>query len=55
MMAENTLPTAEEDDGSAAPRPASAAVTRPVEHGGPRGPDPVRYGDWEKNGRCIDF
>jgi len=17
--------------------------------------DPVRYGDWEKNGRCIDF
>ena len=18
-------------------------------------PDPVRYGDWEKNGRCIDF
>ncbi len=19
------------------------------------GPDPTRYGDWEKNGRCIDF
>ena len=18
-------------------------------------PDPTRYGDWEKNGRCIDF
>nr|WP_291220103.1 DUF1674 domain-containing protein [Dokdonella sp.] len=28
---------------------------RPVEIGGRGGPDPVRYGDWEKNGRCIDF
>lgn len=25
------------------------------EHGGPKGPEPTRYGDWEKNGRCIDF
>ena len=25
------------------------------EIGGRSGPDPVRYGDWEKNGRCIDF
>jgi hypothetical protein len=28
---------------------------RPVEIGGRQGPDPTRYGDWEKNGRCIDF
>jgi hypothetical protein len=27
----------------------------PVELGGWVGPDPTRYGDWEKNGRCIDF
>jgi len=27
----------------------------PVEIGGRDGPDPTRYGDWEKNGRCIDF
>ena len=27
----------------------------PREFGGRKGPDPVRYGDWEKNGRCIDF
>jgi len=20
-----------------------------------KSPDPTRYGDWEKNGRCIDF
>ncbi|CAN1751203.1 Succinate dehydrogenase assembly factor 4, mitochondrial [Linum perenne] len=25
------------------------------EIGGPRGPEPTRYGDWEKNGRCSDF
>jgi hypothetical protein len=25
------------------------------ETGGPKGPDPTRYGDWESNGRCIDF
>lgn len=28
---------------------------RPKEVGGVKGPDPTRYGDWEKNGRCIDF
>jgi hypothetical protein len=25
------------------------------EFGGPKGPEPTRYGDWEKKGRCIDF
>lgn len=28
---------------------------RPVEHGGRNGPDPVRYGDWEKKGLAVDF
>ncbi|HXV23939.1 MAG TPA: DUF1674 domain-containing protein [Alphaproteobacteria bacterium] len=27
----------------------------PEEIGGRKGPDPTRYGDWELNGRCIDF
>ena len=27
----------------------------PKELGGRNGPEPTRYGDWEKNGRCIDF
>jgi len=31
------------------------ARPRPVEIGGRKGPEPTRYGDWEKNGRCIDF
>lgn len=34
---------------------ASGPVERPKEIGGRRGPDPTRYGDWEKAGRCIDF
>ena len=25
------------------------------EVGGPEGPEPTRYGDWEKDGRCVDF
>ena len=32
--------------------PASAKI---AEVGGPKGPDPTRYGDWERKGRCIDF
>ncbi|MFZ8886770.1 MAG: DUF1674 domain-containing protein [Steroidobacteraceae bacterium] len=27
----------------------------PREIGGPAGPEPTRFGDWEKGGRCIDF
>ena len=30
-------------------------TNRPKEIGGPKGLEPTRYGDWEKNGRCIDF
>jgi hypothetical protein len=36
-------------------RAAPAAVTAPRELGGRGGLDPTRYGDWEHNGRCIDF
>lgn len=35
--------------------PATAPPEAPAEIGGRDGPDPTRYGDWEKNGRCIDF
>ena len=35
---------------------APSAHDQLIEIGGRRdGPDPTRYGDWEKNGRCIDF
>jgi hypothetical protein len=29
--------------------------SRPREIGGPKGPEPTRYGDWEVGGRCTDF
>jgi hypothetical protein len=32
-----------------------AKKPRPVEVGGPKGPEPTRYGDWEQAGRCTDF
>jgi hypothetical protein len=30
-------------------------AARPAEVGGRGGPDPVRFGDWEKGGICWDF
>ena len=33
----------------------SLSPIKPVEVGGPKGPEPTRYGDWEKAGRCSDF
>jgi hypothetical protein len=36
------------------PGDTSSAI-QPREIGGPKGPEPTRYGDWEKGGRCIDF
>ena len=36
-------------------RKAAKALALPPELGGRNGPDPVRYGDWEKKGIAIDF
>ncbi len=35
--------------------PAADPPKRPREIGGPKGPEPTRYGDWEVGGRCTDF
>jgi hypothetical protein len=35
------------------PQQPDAQATREI--GGPKGPEPTRYGDWERNGRCSDF
>jgi len=32
-----------------------ASRAQPKEIGGRDGPEPTRFGDWEKAGRCIDF
>lgn len=36
-------------------RIAAAKVRMPEEFGGRGGADPARFGDWEINGRAIDF
>ena len=32
-----------------------AAEALPPEQGGPRGPEPTRFGDWERKGIAVDF
>ena len=36
-------------------RKAAKAQEMPPELGGREGPEPVRYGDWEKKGIAVDF
>lgn len=70
-MTQDPAPTedpAEPDPGSALPpaarralaeaearRRAARSLDLPPEQGGPAGPEPVRYGDWERKGRAVDF
>jgi hypothetical protein len=60
-MSGETLNTVE---NNASGNPARADMVSDNEHkdenkkkeiGGRDGPDPTRFGDWEKDGRCIDF
>jgi hypothetical protein len=42
----------------AAARKAKAeaeAAAKPPEQGGPAGPEPTRFGDWERKGIAVDF
>jgi hypothetical protein len=43
------FPSAQSPSATAPAQPA------PKEIGGRDGPEPTRFGDWEKGGRCIDF
>lgn len=58
-MIGETTPEAAADPQVPAPRtsvPATGSDAPPgKEIGGREGLEPTRYGDWEKNGRCIDF
>ncbi len=40
---------------AAARRAAEAALHLPTEKGGRDGPEPTRFGDWEKKGVAVDF
>jgi hypothetical protein len=57
---ENTKSKKEEekrDEDSSDPFAAFPDGVNPVtkERDGPKGPEPTRYGDWERKGRCSDF
>jgi hypothetical protein len=44
-----------ESDRRAEAENAENIIERQREIGGPSGPEPTRYGDWERAGRCVDF
>ncbi len=53
MIGESELPPAPEAGREPPVQVDGSALAKEI--GGREGPDPTRYGDWEKNGRCIDF
>ena len=65
MSAEAVIEKAKKAETAAGKRPPAAKPALPAakpsppkkvpESGGPAGPEPTRYGDWERKGRCIDF
>ncbi|MCP1726660.1 hypothetical protein J2T60_000625 [Natronospira proteinivora] len=58
---ENSNPPSKASKGADRAAPDSpdherdSQVERIPEIGGPKGPEPTRYGDWEVKGRCSDF
>ena len=56
MSDKNDTPESNSDAGSV-PNPADSKIKKPMpkEINGPKGPEPTRYGDWEKNGIASDF
>jgi hypothetical protein len=52
------VPMTENPEPSTPEAAAPATMPKPPlpkEIGGPKGPEPTRYGDWEVKGRCSDF
>lgn len=50
---EPTTPKPATPAAEAPPKPSAPEL--PKEIGGPAGPEPTRYGDWERKGRVSDF
>jgi hypothetical protein len=49
----NTAPELSQDAQNALAEAKAREMAREI--GGPKGPEPTRFGDWEHKGRCIDF
>jgi hypothetical protein len=51
-MTSNPIPKPAQPLAEAKPK---TVEPKAPEAGGPKGPEPTRYGDWERNGKCVDF
>jgi hypothetical protein len=51
----NTLPKEKNSSKSLVNNLDKVPKDTQEEFGGPKGPEPTRYGDWEKGGRASDF
>jgi hypothetical protein len=55
-MSDDKKPTASDAPKPEAPKPVPPEKPKKVEEiGGPPGPEPTRYGDWQFNGKVTDF
>lgn len=48
-------PARPEPADAVSPQPKAPSPPLPPEVNGPAGPEPTRYGDWERKGRVSDF
>ena len=53
QLSDNTLTN--KNKASKKDNKSFSGVSKDEEFGGPKGPEPTRYGDWEVNGRVSDF
>ena len=55
-MTDDSVPSPTPPQAEPAVPPKPAAPPPPIaEIGGRKGPEPTRYGDWERKGICVDF
>lgn len=54
-MSNENQKTEDKDAAKSRKEVTEKAKDLPTEHGGRGGLDPARYGDWEKDGKCVDF
>ena len=54
-MIQKETPETEQEQAGKKEYNAQHSTQSQKEVGGQSGPEPTRYGDWEKNGRCSDF
>jgi hypothetical protein len=52
---DDKMPETAQPETKVAETAPAAKDPLPKEVGGPKGPEPTRYGDWEVKGRCSDF